>query len=73
MDPDRSITRIICERQLSFCLSPRNGIRNLTNEGAVPPDDTIVHAAMTRIKRNVLNNVSSFFYTFHRYCAITDT
>ena len=46
IDPDRSMTRIIRETQFSFCLSLRNGTRNLTNEGAVSPEEKIVHEAM---------------------------
>ncbi len=49
IDPDRSITRIILERQFSFCLSLRNGIRNFTNEGVVLPDEVIVHDAIIKI------------------------
>ena len=48
IDPDRSMTRTILERQLAFCLLLRNGIRNFTNDGFVSPDEVIVHDAISK-------------------------
>ncbi len=70
------MTRMIRERQFSFCLSLRNGIRNLTNEGAIPPDDTIEHEAIIKREKYFRQYDMCFIFlydVFQKYCVITYT